>query len=158
MATIPPSHLHPKLQELYTYWRAKSGTRAMPALLEINLATLKSWLANLVIIGVREENKFHYHYCGASFIDAFGVNMSGRTIDSLPEAQRALIQHEYDYVRTRKTPTCRIYSGEFDGRILTWERLILPVSSDGATVDAMLVGVYERENEGMFEVEGTKAG
>jgi hypothetical protein len=30
--------------------------------------------------------------------------------------------------------------------------LILPLSSDGQAVDSMLVGVYERENDGMFEV------
>jgi len=152
MATISPRTLHPKLQELYAYWQRKAGDRPMPALRELNPATLKPWLANLLIIGVREESKFHYHYYGAGFIDAFGVNMSGRTIDSLPEAQRTLIQHEYEYVRARKAPTWRIYSGEFDGRILTWERLILPVATDGTNVDALLVGVYERENEGMFDV------
>jgi hypothetical protein len=151
MAEISPRMLQPALQELYEYWRRKAGDRPMPAMREVNPASLKPWLSNLLIIGVRAD-KFHYHYYGASFIDAFGVNMSGRTIESLPEAQRTLIQHEYDYVRTRKMPTWRIYSGEFDGRILTWERLILPLSSDGQAVDSMLVGVYERENDGMFEV------
>jgi hypothetical protein len=157
MTTIAASVIQPQLRELFDWWTKRRGDRTMPTMRELNPAVLKPWLPNLLIIGVKEESQFIYHYYGSSFIDAFGTNMAGRTIDSLPEAQRDLIRHEYDYVCQRKRPTWRVYSGDFDGEIVTWERLILPFGNEHGQVVTLVVGVYEMKNVGLFEVESANA-
>ncbi|GAB4179805.1 MAG: hypothetical protein OHK0024_18210 [Thalassobaculales bacterium] len=158
MSRSPIDHLHPRLRELFQYWDEKRGLRRMPMMREMSPGVLKPFLPNLLIIGVQADGDFVYHYYGTSFSDAFGVNMAGRSIDALPEAQRTLIRHEYDYVRLQRRPTWRIYSGDFDGRIVTWERLIVPLAGpDGQSVSTLLVGAYEAVNDGIFDIEEEEA-
>ena len=143
--------MQPKLKALFGYWEQRRGGRDLPSLATIDARGLKPWLNHLIIVQVRQEG-FTYRYYGSSFIEAFGVDMEGLGLDMLPPTQRAILQHEYEYVRSRKRPTWRLYSGDFDGEIVTWERLILPLSGDGTEVDTLLVAAYEVKDDGIFDV------
>ena len=135
--------LHPTLLGLYEVWEAQRGEQPMPTWDDIAKLDLKRWRDNLVVIEVVGREKYVYRYYGAKFVELFGKDMTGRTLDGLPDEQKALIEFEYEYARSRRRPTWRVYSGDFDGDIVTWQRLILPISSDGEAVDTLLVGAYE---------------
>jgi hypothetical protein len=153
MPFIQYAAMQPKLRDLYAFWDEKVAARGhMPSIARIHPEALKPWLPNLIIITIKQEGQYVYRYYGNSFIEAFGIDMMGKATVDLPESQRALIEHEYEYVRTRKRPAWRVYSGDFDGEIMTWERLILPLSADGEIVDTLLVAVYEAKNAGVFDI------
>jgi len=46
-------------------------------------------------------------------------------------------------VRRERLPVARVHTADFDGRQRSWERLVLPMSSDGVTIDKLLVATYE---------------
>jgi hypothetical protein len=154
MPVIQYGAMQPRLRELYAFWddrRQRAGGK-IPSILKVHAESLTPWLSNLVIMTVRREGEFAYRYYPKTFIEQFGVDMSGKLTTELPDAQRALLEHEYDYVCQKKRPTWRVYTGEFDNEIITWERLILPFAADGETIDTLLVGVYEAKNAGLFEI------
>jgi len=154
MPVIQYGAMQPRLRELYAFWedRKRRAEGKIPSILRVHAESLAPWLSNLVIMTVRREGEFVYRYYPKTFVEQFGVDMSGKLTTELPDAQRALLEHEYDYVRQKKRPTWRVYSGEFENEIVTWERLILPFAADGETIDTLLVGVYEAKNAGLFEI------
>ena len=154
MPIIQYGAMQPRLRELYAFWdeRRRRSDGKLPSILRVHAESLTPWRNNLVIMTVRREGEFVYRYYPKSFGDQFGVDMSGKQTTELPEAQRALLEHEYDYVRQKKRPTWRVYTGEFDNEIVTWERLILPFATDGEAIDTLMIGVYEAKNAGLFEI------
>lgn len=152
------AQVHPKLRGLYDFWNDSRGDAEAPVSQVIDPASLVNWLPNTLIIscmatpsGVRE---YVYRYYGTAFEKAFGVDMEGKNIKNLQKEQQDLIRREYDRTCERKRPTWRLYSGEFKGKLVTWERLILPfVKSPDEDVSYLLVGAYESNADGMFVLE-----
>src|SRR3954466_11156115 len=128
---------HPKLQSLYEYWAGKRGARPRLAAEELDPAELRRWIGHLVVVDATSQGGFVYSYYGATLEKAFGRSMAGQSLELLPESQRAILSEEYQTVRSDRQPTMRTYTAEFDGKTATWERLVLPLSSDGAEVDKL---------------------
>jgi len=134
---------HPKLQSLYTFWLEQRGGAPLPLASSLNPADLRPWLGNLLIMDVVRGADFVYSYYGQSFADAFGQDRVGQSIARLPDPQGDILRAEYDRVRSEGKPAARVYSADFDGVPSTWERLVLPLSEDGAKVGKLLVGAYK---------------
>ena len=134
--------VHPKLAELFAYWREQAGAAAMPIADELDVSALNRWIGNLVVIDVPEPGRFVYAYYGERLEEAFRTQMVGRTPDELPEAQRAALQQEYEAVRSAAGAIARRYTADFDGRLETWERLVLPLSAGDDQVVKILVAAY----------------
>ena len=134
---------HPKLLSLYAFWLEQCAGAPLPLAASLNPAELRPWLGNLLIMDVVRGADFVYSYYGQSFADAFGQDRVGQSIARLPEPQGDILRAEYDKVRTGAKPVARVYSADFDGVPSTWERLVLPLSEDGATVSKLLVGAYK---------------
>jgi hypothetical protein len=137
--------LHPKLQSLYALWRDQRPVGAVPVSDVIDPAALKPWLGNLLVMDVIEGDNFIYSYYGKALADAFHADMVGRSIELLPEQQRTLLQGEYDKARRDQLPVARVYTAAFEDGTETWERLVLPLSTDGRVVDKLLVAAYRLE-------------
>ncbi len=143
---------HPKLHRLHAYWRARAPEPALPSRAAIDPLEMKEWLGNLLLIDVDEGGGFRYRLYGTQFVAEFGCEMTGRPIDVLPPEYRDLLRHEYETARATRSPTARRYTARFDWllpdgephgtRLVTWERLVLPLARDGHTVDMLLVGAY----------------
>ena len=136
---------HPKLQRLYDYWSGRRADSTVPLVDRLEPSDMREWIGNLLVMDVVEGDNFVYSYYGRSFEQAFGIDMVGKSIELLPAGQRDLLQAEYDRVRQAAEPTARTYTADFGGRQATWERLVLPLSTDGAAVDKLLVAAYELE-------------
>ena len=132
---------HAELVALFEFWRGRNPDH--PALAgAIDPAELRRWIGNLVVMDVIEGDNFVYAYYGESFAQAFGESMVGKSIELLPPEQRALLQQEYERASKERLPVARRYTAEFEGGRATWERLVLPLSTDGKTVDKLLVAAY----------------
>jgi hypothetical protein len=152
MPVISRLTMQPNLRSLCELWGKVKGAGNVPLLSKVPIDRLRDWLPNLAIIAVRQDNDYVYRYYGQTFVETFGVDMTGLNLESLPDTQRNILEHEYDYVRTRSKPTWRVYSGEFFGSIMTYERLILPFAKQGDTVSTLMVAAYEVKNDGLFDI------
>ncbi len=133
----------PHLSGLLDFWLTKRVGDKPPISSTIAPADLRPWKDNIVIFEVIGEDDFVYSYYGKELAAAFGHSRLGATLDDLPEEQRAILRPEYASVLREKMPVARVYTADFGGTIRTWERLALPMSSDGDLIDKLLVAAYE---------------
>lgn len=144
---------NPKLQTLLRYWENKRDGDKLPSRRSIDPLEMAEWLGNIVLIDVTPEGDYRYRLYGSEFVVEFGKEMTGQSIRDLPSQQQEIIAAEYNLACQTKLPRARLYTAEFEtGALLnrhdgtrreTWERLVLPMSSDGETVDMLLVAAYE---------------
>ena len=134
----------PHLSGLLDFWLTKCIGGKPPVSSTIAPADLRPWKDNIVIFEVIGEDEFVYSYYGKSLAEAFGHSRLGATLEDLPEEQRAILRPEYESVRRERLPVARVYTADFGGVMRTWERLVLPMSSDGEAIDKLLVAAYEQ--------------
>lgn len=140
---------HPQLKSLYAFWVSRCDEETLPMAEDIEPADLRPWIGNLVVMDVRRESDddgaeaadYSYAYYSSGFASAFG-DKAGRSIDELPEEQRAVIKAEYDRVCHDRIPTSRVYTAEFPEGRQTWERLVLPFFDPEGEVVKLLVAAY----------------
>jgi len=143
---------HPKLRRLLDFWRDHCDGLDLPLSDMLDPSDLRSWIGNLLVMDADDSGTFIYSYYGGSFAKAFHTDMVGKSIDLLPAQQRDMLHEEYDRVRRNRQPEVRRYTGDFDGVMQTWERLVLPLSTTGEAVDKILVAAYRLDEE---EDDGT---
>jgi hypothetical protein len=142
MSLPAPLLRHPALCDLYRHWRRHRPGGQLPAGPDFDPVDLRPWCDHMAIIDVA-DGEFAYAYYGDAFVSAFGSDRVGQSIDVLPPRQRAVLREEYDRASASGIPVSRMYTADFEGRPATWERLVLPLASNGATVDKLLVAAYE---------------
>lgn len=133
----------PALANLLDFWLAKCNGQNPPVSSDIAPTELREWKDNLAIFEVIGDEDFVYCYYGQALVAAFGESRLGATLDALPDAQRALLAAEYATARRERLPMARVHTADFGGIARSFERLVLPLSSDGETVDKLLVAAYE---------------
>jgi len=143
----------PHLSGLLDFWLTKCTGDKPPVSSTIAPADLRPWKDNIVIFEVIGEDDFVYSYYGKALAEAFGHSRLGATLDELPEEQRAILRPEYESARRERLPVARVYTADFAGTTRTWERLVLPMSSDGELIDKILVAAYELTGERPGEVD-----
>lgn len=149
-----PDLKSPSLIELYDYWESKRQGDGIPLRADMHPAALAPWKDNLLLMGVG-DGSYRYRLYGHAFVDEFGVEMRGRTIDDLPPEQRDILKAEYEGVARSRRPASRTYTAQFPmfpdepedtgAREMTWERLVLPLSENGHDLSALLVAAYPLE-------------
>lgn len=153
----PPPLSDPRLIALYGYWLGKCAGRAMPARSDLLPEEMRPWLGNLMLIDVSPDGRYQYRLYGTRFVEQFGVEMTGKTIDTLAAGQAAAIRTEYDVVRETRAPRSRRYTASFDvflhgpidkvELVKTWERLVLPLSRTVPDmVEMLLIGAYQQDS------------
>jgi len=158
---VSPDLREPRLRSLFEYWDRKRGSRPMPSRADLDPLEMGPWLGNLLMIDVGEDGSFVYRLYGTKFVESFGVEMTGRPLDELPPEQRDRLRADYETVRETCQPRGRLYTSVFelphpgrpvsapgarDQQVVTWERLVLPLSDGGERVAILLVGAYRLDD------------
>ena len=147
-----PEITDPKLIALYDYWDGKRRDRPFPARADLDPLEMKPWLGNLLLIH-RSADRYQYRLYGTQFVAQFGVELTGHSVDELPDDHARMLRDEYAAVCREGLPRARRYTAMFDlfaanvrqpGQTrMTWERLVLPLSLDAPDqVGLLLVGAY----------------
>jgi hypothetical protein len=136
---------HPELIALYHLWVDQCRNETLPASADVNPATLRRWLDNLVVVDTLKPGGLRYSYYGDNLSAAFGTDMVGCSIEHLPEGQRSLLSAEYEHIRSERMPSARQYTAEFGHGLQTWERLSLPFFDPDGEVEKILVAAYRVE-------------
>ena len=143
MVDEPTGLRHPEVQALCAFWLKQCPEGGLPLGSDMEPADLRRWLPNLLIMHVHHDGGFVYSYYGRSLARAFGESRLGQTLNDLPEAVRDILRQEYELVCRQRSPLHRIYTATFNGVKQTWERVVLPLSTDGQAIDKLLVAAYE---------------
>jgi hypothetical protein len=134
----------PKLQRLYGDWSERQRGRSMPSRADFDILDLGYILGDLNLLDVLYEPlRFRFRVHGSNAVARLGFDLTGKTIDGYPDADyRRIVREHFTAAVRSKTPQ-RIVRDPYRirDRVLRWEGLILPLSTDGNAVDMLLVGL-----------------
>lgn len=135
----------PKMHDLYRYWEGKRRGRAMPARADIDPLELRQQLANLILVDVAgAPPQFRIRLAGTDIVSRYGAELTGKALDDIDlGSDLAAIKEQYEATVFKQTPTyCRHYIETKKHKLLRYERLLMPLSADGSTVNMLLGGIY----------------
>lgn len=141
---VPNDGIPGKLQVLLSYWSRKKGSRIAPARGELWPEEIVSLLPYVMLIDlVGPEKRLRYRLIGTELDRLFGRSMTGRFLDEMDyNGLQALVVADYAKVAQDAEPSWtrwKFLTGQ--GRLIEYERVALPLSRDGLTVDMLLVGI-----------------
>jgi hypothetical protein len=133
----------PHLQQLFDYWQSKQRGRFAPSRPDIepeHLTFILPFLYLIDVVGV--PPRFRFRLAGTGIVKEYGAEITGKFADEIDlDDRQAAIIAEYERVVRDGEPVCSRWNFiKHDGRHLTYEHLILPLSSDGRTVTMLLAG------------------
>lgn len=137
---------HPEVSALYDYWSARRVRDAIPLRDAFFRPELERWGRNVVLIRAKQNTDMSYGFYGANFKEAFGLDMTGASLDALPKEQAATLKAEYRAVIQSRKPAWRHYTAWFGEQLQTWERLTLPTSNQQGDIGLLLVAAYRLDD------------
>jgi hypothetical protein len=122
------------------YWREKAGAAAMPSRAQIDPLEMRAFLRKILIIDVMENGDFVYRLCGTEITEGNLRDLTGRRADA--ESLGASAPQFLDaYRRTVAARAPVFFIGRMwwqDRGYVSFEQVMLPLSSDGGAVDKLL--------------------
>ncbi len=135
---------HPKIRQLYEYWQhIHPAPETLPGRQHFDPLKIHTLLPNVWLIDVvRPQMRFRYRLVGTRISEALG-DTTGRWLDEVhPDFHTGSPTHRnYLAVADRGEPSWRRGRPVFmaySEQCAEIERLLLPLASDGATVDVIL--------------------
>jgi len=146
---LEPSHK--SLKDLYAYWLSKKGASPAPPRSAIKPEEMVPLLPNIALADViGEPPRFRFRVFGTRLVDAYGQDLTGKFTDEIDLGSAALTTDIMaactKMVRECRAQVVRVQFEKHDGRHLEYERIGLPLSDDGVSVNMLLCAfAFERE-------------
>jgi len=137
----------PDLHRLYDYWAARCRDGRLPARTDIDPLDLPFVLGDLLLVEVqRGPLRFRYRLIGTNIVQPPALDMNGRFVDEHPDVEfRKQALSVYTQVATTARPLSIRHDAIMDKRVRRHQTLLLPLASDGVTVDLILAAMrYQR--------------
>jgi hypothetical protein len=136
----------PVLQQGIAYWRSLCAGRNFPARGDVTPRGLSSLLRNTTLLRVVDGGAdYDYRIVGDAYVMAHGMSFQGKLwseTDKLSPGYHAMIKSIYDRVVRKKEPVALrgwIERSRQQCEPIYSEYVFLPLGTDGATVDHILV-------------------
>ena len=129
-----------RLRAVYTYWQERRGVHEMPGRADIRPEDLCRSLGWINLIDVRPElPAFRFRLVGTAVVQAYGRDVTGRSVRDLTPADYAELIHAAfaEAVRLRR-PVLHELQFSDGWKTHTMRRLTLPLTSDGSAVDMLM--------------------
>lgn len=139
----PLIHTEP-LRRLYRDWASRLNGRRFPARADFSPTSLRYILGDLNLIDVIRDVsglQFRYRLYGSHLRDRFGVELTGRSIDNLPNLDQARLRRaHFEEVITTGTPIAYRRNHFFADKNAAHdcEVLVLPLASDSTVIDMLM--------------------
>jgi hypothetical protein len=133
------------LMRLYDYWNGKRGSRAFPARQDIDPVELGDLLPNVFLIDVLQEAPyFRYRLSGSRVDEIHGQYLTGKAPRDIRTPEIAIAaESQCRQALLARSPRCdHVTLVAQDESFWHFERLILPLSDDGAAINMFLCGIY----------------
>jgi hypothetical protein len=134
------------LMYIRAYWEAKRSGRFAPRRADIDPADLKELLPRIMLADVSSTDPldFRYRLSGTALNAMLSGEQTGkRPRDLAPPAYGAMVHAHYSLAVERREPIFHLVMLDSRDRVLTYARLLLPLSEDGARV-TMLISVHSK--------------
>ncbi len=140
---------------LLNYWHRLCGQKPLPLWKDLTGSELSRMTDNLLFCDVMREGdgeRFLIRYKGARIIEAYG-ECDGRYLDdTLPPLARETALSTYRHaIATRRPIYTVVKAQDRAGKPVDFERLLLPFSHQGESVDSILAALEWVSIEGGFE-------
>lgn len=130
------------LHDMLALWQSKCRDDKLPGRNDFEVSELRSQLGWIVLIDVEHDpQRFRYRLIGSKITGLAGRDVTGQYFDQLYEADvaSAATQSYRRIVQTRRPTRVLASLYHADRGHLTFEAIDLPLSSDGLTVDMIMV-------------------
>ncbi|SMF38367.1 PAS domain-containing protein [Tistlia consotensis] len=131
------------LLRVFDYWRARRGGRRWPRRADIDPVDIPELLPEIILLDVvGDPPRFRKRLVGSAIVQKEGSDTTGRWLDETVNPtirDEVLRQHR----EATEQPEGCCYTVEFagaDGKLYSYQRLLLPLSSDGERVDMLFGG------------------
>lgn len=134
-----------RLLGLFQFWQAKLSGRRIPASGDFDRADMARWADNLMMVDVPGDiADFRIRWLGAKLATMFATPRAGTGIEAMTSTgERNSVLPQYRVVIDTGLPAYYATEVELSERgVVAQRKLILPLSSDGTAVDAVLAGIY----------------
>jgi hypothetical protein len=140
---------------LFELWTRKRGARRMPGRGDLSTVDLRPWLGEMHLIAVLDEgNDFRYLVFGTDIARYYDVEMTRRLVSEWPDPMRDAAMRTYSLIVREACPYLVRQNEQAQGRLHSSHRLVLPLSTDGRTVDHLLTHLHmipaNAEDAGIF--------
>jgi len=133
---------HESLKNVHAYWIAKRGYRIAPPWSVLQLDEMAAFLPDITLIDVVGDlPRFCFWFCGTRVAEAYGEDVTGKFFDEvdLGSLKRDVVSFFTKIARECRPQAARIrFTKQQDERYVDYERIALPLSEDGRTVNMIL--------------------
>ena len=151
---------HPALRALFDYWSGRRDGSGLPARRDIDPLDIPQLLPHLMLIDVTLPGQvpakrsgdcvpeLRYRLVGTALVRHMGRDTTGLTVgEAYIGTDWEKIHEDYLYVVSRGRPCLRHNQGVGkDSRTFDYQRLLLPLASDGGCVDMILAAAFWRDD------------
>ena len=133
----------PVLRQLYQDWDERRRGREMPARADFDPLDLKYCIGNLSLIDVAHEPlRYRFRLHASTVAQSIGFDLTGKDLDAMPDAEyRRIVADHYAEVLAARKPVAKYRHRQMtDQHIWSCEVLVLPLASDGKTIDMLMSG------------------
>ncbi len=134
---------HPILKHLYDYWKSRCSGRRCPARADLDPVDIPRLLPHILLVDTQPgADAFRVRLAGTEVVRWCGCEITGRELQDLPNSEIMEIFEEYRQTALNQEP--RLSQGPLKNAFGTHknvQRLLLPLSTDGATADMIIGGV-----------------
>lgn len=147
---------------IYRYWSTKGAPGRLPARADIDPAALRGLLPRIALVDVLPQPDglaFRFRLTGTELVQRGGQDPTGKRFDEIYRGDYLeQVQAVYREVADTGTPRLihRVYPLVPEREYLRYDRLLLPLASDGLQVDMVLLLVAVRRQRAS-EVSGPTA-
>jgi hypothetical protein len=135
-------HCSPRVASFYRYWDSKRDGRAMPSRADLDPVEMKPWLPGITLVDVNHDPySLVYRLVGTKLTELRGRDVTGMTVEEgfigssledVLENYRLVIEEKQIVYDWDPLPSP-------DGWFQEPEGILLPLSSDGETVDKVII-------------------
>jgi|SRR5215813_6336174 len=151
-----PAITTPQLRTLAELWMSKRHGDGVPCRSDFSDDDLRPWFGNLLMVDVVEgPHRFRFRLMGTSLVDAAHRELTGKFFDEADiSGYEPDVLDDYAEVVRTGAPFCKTRNynpepGTFMDHWRIYERLLLPLATDGIKIDRILGCSYplaDRQN------------
>ena len=130
------------LSQLLSMWFDRCKSDALPARASFDQLDMRKLLGRIVMMDVLSEPlRFRFRLVGTDWVTRFGFDPTNTFVEDFPRVQsRAFIQEVMSKVVQERVPLMVRRSVIIDGQYFRYGMLLLPLASDGISVDMIMIG------------------
>lgn len=143
----------PLHQEAYRYWCSKKSGGLLPgrdAIDPLELPSVLPWLNLVDIVRDGKNYRFRHRLVGTGLVERFGRDATGAWFEDIydPEIAGDHLKSYVDLVNKGCVEYARTAMPIPEKNFITYQRLALPLATDGVTIDMIMIVIDFDEPQG----------